>query len=482
MKHLTVFFLFILMARVNSQTIPSNPQTVAPDYNYISVLVSDPTVNWQGTYAMNDNGVIYQTPTSGSGTSNKVAKYLPTGLPDTTFGVNGVVTFPEPRFIKEITDQNLYFVTEARNIVKCTLGGVTDTSFGNNGFSDIVVALGVGSIGNLYVNNDQSIYATIYDNYLFKKIVKLLPTGAIDPTFTFDSVNNLSSFHVIDENTFFTTYSLNNNTFYINKYKNGVLDNTFGNQGELVLPYSPEIKFLFMNNAHDFHIVHSRVTSNTTTNVTSFKMTKYKENGVIDATFGNNGTADISYNIKTMRVSNINFDVDNKLVLFGSAFDGSAYFLARLNTDGSLDNNFNGSDAYYMTPLGVASAAGGRLINTNSGNTNILQEYLLFTTTRASLSYRRTHTMKFKKTITLSTAEADHKQNVGIYPNPIEDILHIKLEFREKLQKVSVYSMDGRLVFTGTDEKINLGTLSSGNYLVEIKTNKNTYSKKVIKK
>jgi len=71
--------------------------------------------------------------------------------------------------------------------------------------------------------------------------------------------------------------------------------------------------------------------------------------------------------------------------------------------------------------------------------------------------------------------------DVSVYPNPTTDFVNIKSE--KKVKNVSVFSLDGRLISTTTNSKIDLASYPSGTYLLDIKFEGGVrFNHKVIKK
>lgn len=70
--------------------------------------------------------------------------------------------------------------------------------------------------------------------------------------------------------------------------------------------------------------------------------------------------------------------------------------------------------------------------------------------------------------------------NVLIYPNPADDILVI--ETSEKIEQVNIYSMNGEMIMTSTQNKIDVANLTAGMYLISLKTDSGISFKKFIKK
>lgn len=82
----------------------------------------------------------------------------------------------------------------------------------------------------------------------------------------------------------------------------------------------------------------------------------------------------------------------------------------------------------------------------------------------------------------LATSEVSKKENITISPNPVTDILNIETE--AKIVSVSVFDAKGSLVKTisSPDKKVNVSELTTGNYLIKVKTDKSEFTKKIIKK
>ena len=83
---------------------------------------------------------------------------------------------------------------------------------------------------------------------------------------------------------------------------------------------------------------------------------------------------------------------------------------------------------------------------------------------------------------TLATSEVSKKDVFRVYPNPTVDVVNFDLA--GKITSVEVYDAAGKLVKTANDgaKSINVSALSKGNYVVKVKTENASYTKKVIKK
>lgn len=73
-----------------------------------------------------------------------------------------------------------------------------------------------------------------------------------------------------------------------------------------------------------------------------------------------------------------------------------------------------------------------------------------------------------------------NKKVFSIYPNPANDF--IMIDTPEKLKEVNIYSASGQKVMTSQAAKINIQSLNSGVYFVEVKTVNDSTVYKVVKK
>lgn len=85
----------------------------------------------------------------------------------------------------------------------------------------------------------------------------------------------------------------------------------------------------------------------------------------------------------------------------------------------------------------------------------------------------------------LSAQEAPQKNlSLKVFPNPTDDILYV--ETQEKLIDYSIFSMSGQKIsadiFRNNEKNVNVKNLLQGNYIIQIKTNRQTYTNKIVKK
>lgn len=83
---------------------------------------------------------------------------------------------------------------------------------------------------------------------------------------------------------------------------------------------------------------------------------------------------------------------------------------------------------------------------------------------------------------TLSTEDFVLKENVSVYPNPVSDVLNIKINDEVGVKKMSLFSISGKLVYQGVYTKsLNVSSFYRGVYLLRLESETGgLYVKKLI--
>lgn len=81
----------------------------------------------------------------------------------------------------------------------------------------------------------------------------------------------------------------------------------------------------------------------------------------------------------------------------------------------------------------------------------------------------------------LSLNENGLLKDIKMYPNPVKDIVHFQTE--ETVIKVEIYDVAGRIISSNSvsENKIDLGKLKTGNYILKLYTEKGIMNTKIIK-
>ena len=79
-------------------------------------------------------------------------------------------------------------------------------------------------------------------------------------------------------------------------------------------------------------------------------------------------------------------------------------------------------------------------------------------------------------------SSSDFSQNnieVGLYPNPVNDVLNIEIE--NNIQSIEIYNIQGQKVLSSNQKQINVSDLATGMYMVRIQDiDNNIATKKIV--
>jgi hypothetical protein len=78
--------------------------------------------------------------------------------------------------------------------------------------------------------------------------------------------------------------------------------------------------------------------------------------------------------------------------------------------------------------------------------------------------------------------EEIENNNINIFPNPANNNIYIVNSLNENIESIDFFDKEGKTILTTKDTNIDISKLSSGTYLIRIKTNNKIYSKSIIKK
>ena len=257
------------------------------------------------------------------------------------------------------TGSNYNFVT-ARYNVSGSLdksfgrGGVVSTNFGNSDcFASSAAIQSNGKIivaGEVWNGSNNDFAVARYNT-----------NGSLDSTFgtggrlTADlSANDDFASAVIiqpDEKIVVAGY-LNSGTesnvdFVLARYKpNGKPDSTFGTYGSQTTDFNLSNDFAYSAALqNDGKIVVAGYTGTGTENNADFALVRYNSNGSVDTSFNGNGRQTTDFDLADDYLNSIAIQSDGKIVAGGHTGNYGIYrfALTRYNTNGSLDNKFNGS-------------------------------------------------------------------------------------------------------------------------------------------
>lgn len=85
---------------------------------------------------------------------------------------------------------------------------------------------------------------------------------------------------------------------------------------------------------------------------------------------------------------------------------------------------------------------------------------------------------------TLATDQVNKNQTVQVYPNPVINVLNLTIPSDIVVENIAIVNVAGQLVksLNGKNQSIDLSSLQSGMYIVQVKTNQGLQYHKIIKK
>lgn len=188
------------------------------------------------------------------------------------------------------------------------------------------------------------------------------------------------------------------------------------------------------------------------------------------------GSVDSNFNSSGIGFNGIVYDTklqsDGKIVAVGlfSNYNGiSQANITRLNNNGTIDTSFNIGSGFNTEAYKLAIQSDGKIL---VGGT--------FTTYKGTNAFRlvRIHGSNF-----LNTDEFITNESISLFPNPSKDYLEMKLTDNKEIENLEIFDLQGKQLcnFTHVKNKVNIILLANGVYLLKIKCNGKTLTKKFIK-
>lgn len=398
--------------------------------------------------------------------------------------------------------------------------GPLDLTFGTNG--NIALNYTDGSLVGFLRHTDDKLTLLLnrYDSTnstYYLDVVQLLSNGQLDPSFGNGGIKSLVNLSVPFESTNLMwqgnkilvvgTGTASNgfwdsHTHIIRLNFDGTIDNNFGNNGELSI-YQPQT-FPYINLDSQFNLL---IFGNGT-------IKKYTSDGQSMTGFGNNGEVLFSGGVSIVKV-----DSADKIVYAKNDLSWQTPpVLGRLNADGTPDTtfNYNGiaglelrdiyekNGSYYIAGFADLNNSGYTYyyiskLNQNGAVDPVFGEYI---ENDPNLIYHSINSIKvFDSNIIVSTdgetlnivkylvngtATLATKGTVKNTPeitfeSPVQH--HLIYQSKEKIDKIEIYSVGGKLLKTVIENNADISELSEGVYFAKtIFENGRFSTKKLIKK
>ena len=185
--------------------------------------------------------------------------------------------------------------------------------------------------------------------------------GALDPSFGTNGVvkASLGAKHVypsagkqvlpLSDGSLFVVFETSGLTFITKKHSDGSTDSTYGQAGFSVSTNVSDVHAVLQKDGK-IVVAGKKLVNRGEFSDYDFALTRYKTDGTLDLTFGLNGmiATDFEYNNKDI-LNSIVIQGDGKIFVAGTTLntervhDDPTIALARYNSNGSLDNTFNGN-------------------------------------------------------------------------------------------------------------------------------------------
>ena len=435
-----------------------------------------------------------------------IARYNPDGSLDNSFGTNGIV-------VANSTNQDDCFnsvaLTPSGKIVaggyvyngsnknflvaRFMPDGNLDNTFGNNGIVNTDVSNFTDEVNSILVQPDGKIVAAGYAEFILNNfaIARYKTNGDLDNTFSYDGivtteVNNWDSRikgAALQSDLKIVVVGYGNSNIALARYMpDGLLDNTFNSNGIVItdifecddekaydVALKTNGKILIAGSAHI-------ISSNE-----RFLVAQYTSNGILDNSFGTDGyqITDVSPSGNAISRS-IAIQEDEKIILAGDAgFYTNDIVLVRYLADGTSDYEFGNNGIvitdYWNTDQEVYSLAiQPDLKILVAGNTY---------SPGGDFILARYHSGLYVGTENKPQSISE----IDVYPNPFENQINFSITNKDVSEvNVQIFDISGKTVIDINERVVNntitLNTyLKPGIYFYKIATSSFTESGKIIR-
>jgi uncharacterized delta-60 repeat protein len=472
------------------------------------------SVNFGGCHFMvlqQDNKIVCGATLTGIGF--RLVRYFNNGTVDSSFGQQSIADFATPETVPELDgikiqdDQKIVMGgygnkngTPTFIVTRCLSDGSLDESFGVNGFADTTFGIGE-SAGAIAIQPDGKILISGWYYPSSYITVRYNTDGSLDESFgnggtvftDFGAFVSVGCIAVQSDNKILVGGdSFDPSNFLIVRYMpDGSLDNSFGNKGKVVTNFGPGDEVLTaVALQSDGKIAVAGITNYS--NFDNMALARYESNGTLDTSFGQGGKVTCKFEEPYSKAYSLLIQPDNKLIISGWTFnDVDANFaMARYLPDGTADSSF-GTNSQVITDMGLidfsyASALqnNGQIILAGTSFNNEI-DFALARYNNDDLTKKQIIVQKIRHYIQTHNAQATTLNNISVYPNPTQNVLHVVgLSSKAKL---TVVDLRGRIAASfelraasGVYD-LNIASLHAGNYLLKIETNGEVITKQFVK-
>ncbi|HOY47975.1 MAG TPA: T9SS type A sorting domain-containing protein [Flavobacteriales bacterium] len=376
--------------------------------------------------------------------------------------------------------------------------GDFDTTFSTDGKVKLSFGLGNGSKAHkILIQNDGKIVAIgeAYGGSNFNfAAARFHANGVVDSTF---GVNGLITHDVNGFNDFGydallledgkiliggTAYNSDGNSAFawIRLLEDGTIDTGFASNGKLILNinsnYNEVVEVMELH--PNGKIISAGYTGG------DFAVLCMNIDGVSDASFGSNGHITTDFDDYQDKAYALKIDAQGKIILAGHGYDGSVntfldFAIARYTANGSLDNTFS-SDGKLVMKMGTYSSGIADILIQDDGK-------LLFggQSFETQGGFAEFGFLQLDVSAITNIPTNDYS-NFQLYPNPVVDKLTIRNDTSdEDFELIQLYSITGQLLNEYKSQAqfvhLDVSTLNTGIYIVNVQTSKSSKTFKFIK-
>ena len=350
-----------------------------------------------------------------------------------------------------------YFNGTPRNrIARLNADGTIDATFNpGTGANNMVNTTALQSDGRIIIGGD----FTSYNGTQKKYIARLKADGTLDATFNsgvgannFVQTITIQSDGKIIIGGYFNSYNGFSRNYIARLNADGTLEANFNaGSGASSAVNTTTIQ------SDDKIIIGGNFTSFNNTTINRFA--RLNSDGTLDTTF-NPGTG-ANNPVRTTSIQS-----NGKIVIggdFNSYNEVPINYIARINTDGTLDTTFNTGTGANRPVCTTAIQSDGKIII--GGN---------FT------SYNGTGRNRVARIINLISngiSSIQQKEAISLYPNPVSNQITIENPLQTKDAIISIYNVQGQLLLQQKMEQekteINVGSFAKGIYIVKLNNDEN---------
>lgn len=393
----------------------------------------------------NDGKIVAAGYAFSTGTSNDFAlvRYNTTGSLDTSFDIDGKVTTAFGTYFNDrafaiaiqgngkivVAGYNTDSISAQRDfaVTRYNTNGSLDTTFSNDGKVSLSIASGIDECRSVMIQTDGKIVVAGFSFDFSTRVfaaVRFNTDGSLDNSFDNDGIVT-------------TAIGANDDAAYAA---------TLQSDGKIVLTgYSYGVA------KYDFALI------------------RYNTDGSLDTTFDNDGKVTTSIGTAEDVPFALAIQPDGKIIAAGHSQNAYNNFaLVRYNTDGSLDNTFDG-DGKVTTNIGssisddiiqaIALQSDGKIVVAGQTSDGSIFDFAL--------------ARYFNNGTTGINSADDNDNSYALFPNPFTKHSALKLNQSLKSATLNIYNMNGELVLqylniAGHSANINRDQLVSGLYFIQL--------------